>query len=373
MTDTDKTQISGKELVHLARLAMAGRDQDVLMLVRRLSRRYRDAMPQVADDLAQLLREAPTRQSPIRRDISTAVPVDTDSRLHLARVEHVTALDVDPIWQDEVARKLEQLVQERFRQDELAQQNLAPTRTVVFTGLPGVGKSLAARWLAWRMNRPLVILDLSAVMSSFLGRTGTNVRHVLDYAKSVDCILLLDELDAVAKRRDDNLEVGELKRLVTVLLQEIDDWPSSGLLVAATNHPDLLDPAIWRRFEMNIEFPMPENDAVTRAVSAFSGPNGEFPEHLRVVLSTLLAGVSFSDIEREINGMRRDAVIRGQTLEVSIQDLVRRRIEDLPRSERGKVASSLTRLGLSQRQAHDLTGVSRDTIRKATTQGRPRK
>jgi hypothetical protein len=111
-----------------------------------------------------------------------------------------------------------------------------------------LGDTLAARVLARTLGRPLLILDLAAVMSSFLGRTGGNLRHVLDYAKSIECVLLLDELDAIAKRRDDAGEIGELKRLVTVLIQEIDDWPSSGLLVAATNHPELLDPAIWRRF-----------------------------------------------------------------------------------------------------------------------------
>ena len=99
-------------------------------------------------------------------------------------------------------------------------------------------------------------------MSSYLGRTGSNIRHVLDYAKGVDGVLLLDELDAIAKRRDDATDVGELKRLVTVLLQEIDDWPSSGLLIAATNHPGLLDPAVWRRFELRVSFPMPGDDVV---------------------------------------------------------------------------------------------------------------
>src|SRR5665213_3572636 len=127
---------------------------------------------------------------------------------------------------------------------------------------PGVGKTLAARWIARELHRPLLTLDLSAVMSSFLGRTGANVRHVLDYAKGVDCVLLLDELDSIAKRRDDASDVGELKRLVTVLLQEIDDWPSTGLLIAATNHSDLLDPAVWRRFEMRVNFPMPGDESV---------------------------------------------------------------------------------------------------------------
>ena len=113
-----------------------------------------------------------------------------------------------------------------------------------------------------RTRPPLLILDLSAVMSSYLGRTGSNLRHVLDYAKSLDCVLLLDELDAIAKRRDDSSEIGKLKRLVTVLLQQLDDWPSAGLLIAATNHTDLLDHAVWCRFEELVKFGIPQQDTV---------------------------------------------------------------------------------------------------------------
>jgi len=187
-------------------------------------------------------------------------------------------------------------------------------------------------------------------------------------AVDIDGVLLLDELDAIAKRRDDVTDVGELKRLVTVLLQEIDDWPPTGLLIAATNHSDLLDPAVWRRFELRVDFPMPTNDSVRRAIATFLGTD-KIATAWQEVLAVALRGLSFSDIEREVMLARRSAVIRGISLEEALARLVHGRVQPLPRRERGEIALWLTEAGISQRQVHDLTGVSRDTIRKKTRAG----
>lgn len=355
------------ELVHMARLALAGRPQDVQLYLRRLIKQLRTAEPSLAAELAKILQAAPTRSMPVRREATLAspVPVDTDSRLQLVRHEDPVQLDVDPVWADEVKELLEQVVSERRVLADLLRAGISPTRTVLFTGEPGVGKSLAARWLARALERPLLTLDLSAVMSSFLGRTGTNLRFVLDYAKGINCILLLDELDAVAKRRDDATEIGELKRLVTVLLQEIDDWPAEGLLVAATNHPDLLDPAVWRRFEMRVEFPMPTDEQVREAIDAFLGESNDQTRPWREAIAMTLRGKSFSEVERALNQVRREAVVRQESLEDRLPSFVQARLDPLPRKERGRIALWLTEAGLSQRQVHDITGVSRDTIRKA--------
>ena len=364
----DDGEIRPDEIVRIARLALTGRPQDVQAYLRRLTRRYRGAQPALAAELNELLQASPSRQSPLRREAAAPVPVDLESRLQFLRIEPNPMLEVEPIWDGGVRRALEQILSERRHEQDLIKEGLAPTRSAIFTGPPGVGKTMAARWLARELRRPLMTLDLSAVMSSFLGRTGANVRHVLDYAKGVDGVLLLDELDAIAKRRDAATDVGELKRLVTVLLQEIDDWPPSGLLIAATNHSDLLDPAVWRRFEMRVEFPMPTDASIRQAIETFLGRD-KASTAWREVLTVTLRGLSFSDIEREVMHARRGAVIQRTPLEDVLSHLIQTRVEPLPRKERGQIALWLTEAGISQRQVHELTGVSRDTIRKKTKQG----
>jgi len=359
----DKKTITD-DLVHLARIALSDRMQDVQLFLRRASKRYRTRQPELAEALTKLLREAPTRSSPLRKGAVAAIPVDTDSRLQLVRHELVNELPNEPIFSEAVSAQLEQLILERKRIDDLEREGLDPTRTVIFTGDPGVGKSLAARWVARELSLPLLTLDLSAVMSSFLGRTGNNVRHVLDYAKSTDCVLLIDELDALAKRRDDATEVGELKRLVTVLLQ-VDDWPPSALLIAATNHSSLLDPAVWRRFDLMVSFPMPDERAARQAVTAFIG-DGFADEHAWCeTLVLALAGSSFSDIKREILRLRRAAALNGSNAKETLRNIVCSHVATMERTARADIAVHLVQSGLaSQRQAHDITGVSRDTIRR---------
>jgi SpoVK/Ycf46/Vps4 family AAA+-type ATPase len=361
------------DLVHLARVALSGRPQDIYLLLRRIAKGYREAAPNLAEQVTALLREAPTRSSPLRRQTETALPVDVDTRFHLLRVEDRPVLDHEPVLSDNVNRLLTRLVDERKHTQALLDEGLEPTKSAIFTGPPGVGKTLAARWVARSMGRPLLVLDLAAVMSSYLGRTGTNLRHVLDYAKSTDCVLLLDELDAIAKRRDDMGELGELKRLVTVLIQEIDDWPSSGVLLAATNHPELLDPAIWRRFDMAVEFPLPDDSAIRVFVQGMLKGRVSDERKWADILVLAFKGRSFSDIERDLVSARRAAAISKSSLDDHIAALIKG--DQLTKADRIVLATKLVESGLaSQRAAHDLTGVSRDTIRtRSTTDIPPRR
>lgn len=352
----------GEELFHLARVALAGRPQDVGALVRKYARGYRSTAPAFAERLIGLLRENPPTVSPMRRVEPEGLPVDGDSRLPLIRMISAPVLEVEPVYDAHTWRVLRQVTRERHSMDRLVGAGVEPTRAVLFTGPPGVGKTLAAKWIARELGLPLAVLDLSAVMSSFLGRTGSNVRAVLDFARDHDCILLLDELDAVAKRRDDATEIGELKRLVTVLLQEIDEWPASRLLLAATNHANLLDQAVWRRFEVAVEFPLPETDALEAVLrNHLDLPTSPWP----AVLGVALAGSPFSDASQVAELARRLAALDECAIEEALEGVVHNVVGSLSRRQRRRFAVSLTSEGLtSQRRASAITGVSRDTIRR---------
>ena len=300
-----------KEFVHLARFALEGRMQDVAALVRRSLRDISERRPDLAGDAKRLI--AIAGSTPLRSiETGPGLPVDADSRLELLRREDNLEIPIEPIWPEGVATQLEGVLGERANETRLVRAGLTPSRSLLFVGPPGVGKTLAARWLARQMQRPLLTLDLSAVMSSFLGKTGSNIRVVLDYAQRIPSILLLDEFDAIAKRRDDAAEIGELKRLVTVLVQAVDEWPAEGLLIAATNHPELLDPAVWRRFDRIVDFPLPTHEEISRTISRAVGKIGVGESgSLWDSVATMLQGQSFAEVTREMLKMRRAAVLKG--------------------------------------------------------------
>jgi SpoVK/Ycf46/Vps4 family AAA+-type ATPase len=213
-------------------------------------------------------------------------------------------LEQDPILAVGLKKELDDVIREWESLDVLLQEGLAPARMLLFCGAPGVGKTLAAHWIAKQLNLPLLTLNLATVMSSFLGKTGNNVRAVFEHASQTPCVLLLDEFDAIAKRRDDDTDVGELKRLVNVLLQSLDDWPPNSLLIAATNHGDLLDPAVWRRFDRILNFQKPDSALIEQYLVGIS-----MPDSVKENLAKLLQGESFSSIQQILNSARKSALL----------------------------------------------------------------
>lgn len=360
------------EFAHLARLALAGQGEDARLYVARVARKLRATRPVVAGRLEELLKARPTRSASVIRRTSLTeeplgeLPVDQESRRSLLKVFTGLPTGASPLLAPEVEAQLSQLIRERRHADRLVAAGLQPSRSAIFVGPPGVGKTLSARWLAAQLELPLYVLDLTTVMSSLLGKTGSNLRAAMDFARSHRAVLLLDEIDAVAKRRGDDTDVGELKRLVTVMLQEVENWPAEGLLLAATNHPELIDPALWRRFDQVVHFPRPSDEAVGTAISRFLGDDRErFARWLNIFVY-MLRGESFSDIERDITALRRMLLLGDGTLHDVVEHFITARVKpEADRRGRVELASLLAReTRFSQHAISAMTGVSRDTIRK---------
>lgn len=367
MTKADESDIKGEFIVHLARLGIAGKPSDVQAYVRRIAKKLGKADAALTDSLTSLLSSQPIAPNAMRDATAGFVPIDSDSRLALLRQEFPISLDVDPILDVGIAEQLEQVIAERQNLSSLEKAGLSPTRTVLFSGPPGVGKTMSARWIAKQLKRPLLTLDLATVMSSFLGKTGANIRLVLDYAKSIDCVLLLDEFDAIAKKRDDDGDVGELKRLVTVLLQEIDDWPSRSLLVAATNHAELLDPAVWRRFDDVVIFSLPDCQARAQVINVAFDQDARAIQPLLNTLADLWEGKSSSDITRLARWIRRRTIVGKVPMEEALLETIGRDLKLAPASDRKKLLPLLAGLDIADRRISAATGISRDTLRKYRT------
>jgi SpoVK/Ycf46/Vps4 family AAA+-type ATPase len=358
-----------KDLVQIIRLALTEQTEDVRLYVARLIRKYRATDPELAEQMdLQLKSKIPRSQALMRKtpsQFSQPVPVDDQSGLSLLKIYKATESVESPLLAPDIQEKMQQLIQERLQKDLLASLGLQPTKSAIFVGKPGVGKTVTARWLAAQLQVPLYILDLTAVMSSLLGHSGNNLRAALDFAKRSPCILLLDEIDAIAKSRNDDSDVGELKRLVTVILQEVDEWPSTGLLLAATNHPELIDRALWRRFDLVIEFGLPDILMVKSAIKRFLSADISSFERWLDILAFVFQGYSFSDIERDIQRFRRALALGMSSDAQLIEDFIKSRVFELDHNSRIELAIQLAKqASFTQHSIKAITGVSRDTIRK---------
>ncbi|SRR6266487_446109 len=235
-----------------------------------------------------------------------SAPVDPESRSAFVDESFSTSAEA-PVLNFLAATEITRFIQLQRHVDNFVREGIPAPRSLLMYGPPGCGKSTTAKFIAKELRLPLFTVRLDAVMSSFLGTTAKNLRTVFEHAARRAAVLFIDEFDALAKMRDDTNEVGELKRIVNSLIQNIDAFPRL-YVIAATNHEHLLDPAIWRRFDVVIQLSLPEPEERLILLEQFlKSAEIEKSDLQWIVLMT--EGCSGSDLEQITVRSRQEKIL----------------------------------------------------------------
>lgn len=273
-----------------------------------ISRKMHHDYPNLSKEIASALASGNSQVSARAAGVNP-LPVDRETRFLLAEFSEPLDLD-EPILDSHAGKEITDFLRERSLIEQFFKNDIEPSNSILFVGDPGVGKTHTAHWLAGELRMPLISLDLATSISSYLGRSGQNIKSVFDYARSQPSVLLLDEFDAIAKRRDDEGDLGELKRLVNVLLKEIECCPKSSIILAATNHPELLDKAIWRRFDRVVEIRKPGKNERKKIIDRhLSRKQYKLASSIRDYIAKCSEGFSAADICKLCEHIKRQALM----------------------------------------------------------------
>lgn len=204
---------------------------------------------------------------------------------------------------------VQELIEEQCRADVLRAHGVEPRNRVLFVGPPGTGKTSLAEAMAEAVAVSLFVVRYESIIGSYLGETAARLKRVFDYARTTPCVLFFDEFDAIGKERGDIHETGEIKRVVTSLLMQIDELPSYTIVAAATNHPELLDRASWRRFQVRVSLPMPSQKELAEYLESFISRFGESISQSPQTLAKSLGAISYADAEQFCIDVRRRQIL----------------------------------------------------------------
>jgi SpoVK/Ycf46/Vps4 family AAA+-type ATPase len=226
------------------------------------------------------------------------------------------------ILPDSVVTACKELIEEQHRAELLRSHNLEPRHRVLLAGPPGNGKTSLAEVIAAELMVPLLVVRYEAIIASYLGETALRLARLFDHVRTCRAVLFFDEFDVVGKERGDEHETGEIKRVVSSLLLQVDALPSHVVVVVATNHPELLDRAVWRRFQLRLHLPAPNPSQVEEWFRRLEEQLGTKLGSSPRILAQKLKGLNFSELEE----FRMD-VQRRYTLALPEAD-VRRIVDD---------------------------------------------
>lgn len=298
------------QLPALIRASLEGDKRTVELAATNIMRKLKKENPRIGEEIADIIVNY-NAGAPMTRSLGVdSPPVDKDSFNSLVSISEPTMFDEEIILDSNIEEGIQRFFKERELSKKLLINGIKPPNSLLLHGAPGVGKTMLSKYIASKLSLPLITLDLSSSISSYLGKTGQNLKKVLDYGKDNPSVLFLDEFDAVAKRRDDPTDLGELKRIVNVLLKELEEWPNHSIIIGATNHPEFLDSAIWRRFDLKIEIPLPKEDQRYKLWSSnFNNEIVQISEPIIKAISMAVDKISPSDINQISEKVLRRVIV----------------------------------------------------------------
>lgn len=251
---------AAKHLLALLRSHIEGDDEQFLSVAMQVAaHEARQGHGKLATQLKELVNEARHRHvKRANRPVPLAQPKGDLAALVSASYSDTRLTSM--ILSEKLEERLKRVVAEQRQQNKLLEKGLTPRRKLLLIGPPGSGKTMTASALAGELNIPLFTVVFDSLITKFMGETASKLRLVFDAMSSTRGVYLFDEFDAIGAKRGEKNDVGEIRRVLNSFLQFLENDESDSLIVAATNHPELLDPALFRRFDDVVRYELPDED-----------------------------------------------------------------------------------------------------------------
>ncbi|EMK2349469.1 ATP-binding protein [Vibrio fluvialis] len=232
----------------------------------------------------------------------------------------------DLVLPDDVKDIFHEVIEEYSRREVLRSYNLVPRHKILLSGPPGNGKTSLAEAFANHLGLPFYVVKYEGIIDRYLGKTSQHLDMMFEHVKTRRCVLFLDEFDSIGKEREDTNDNGEMKRVVNSLLKQIDMLPPHVYVVAATNHQGMLDKAIWRRFQVQLDIPTPTQAMAKQWFENFSERFGRSLGYTPSTLAQKLSGFSFAELEEFALDVQRKYVLGLPDSETVIKKITEQRL-----------------------------------------------
>lgn len=302
---------SGEHLKALLRSHIKGDDSNFLAVAMQLAaHEAKQGHGKLADDLLALIDSAKKYRLPQASPVPIGQPRGELSSLLTAALPQTRFSEM--ILDDITHARLGRIISEQQNFEKIRAHGLSPRRKLLLVGPPGTGKTMTASALAGELGIPLYVVRLDSLITKFMGETAAKLRQIFDAIRDTRGIYFFDEFDAIGSQRGLQNDVGEIRRVLNSFLQMIEQDNSNSLIIAATNHPEILDYALFRRFDDVIEYGLPNQDQI-QAVLKHRLVNFSKSIKSWAQLAKEADGLSYAELTKAADDAIKDAIIHDQT------------------------------------------------------------